>query len=285
MRLQITMEARQPDPVLPCNYQYPLSAAIYRILNQADDAYAQFLHDTGHRAAHRLKGFKLFSFSDLRMPFQIRGDRLYVQGKKLSFRLCFYMPDAADRFLMGLFARQQIEIADRISRASFLIQQAEVLPDPLDRPTHQIEELVLQPMSPLVVGRKNERGNYDFLPPDDPAFVQWLIYNWIEKYRSIHGKIDFVETTQWGEWDACRSQIEVQPLLNDVPYRSRLITIKAFTPQQTRIRGFDRFQLRVRAPVPLLKLALHGGLGLYNAMGMGYMDMAEKVEKIFSLRK
>lgn len=43
------------DCLLPINYQYPLSAAIYSVLKSADADYAAFLHNSGYG-----KGFKLF---------------------------------------------------------------------------------------------------------------------------------------------------------------------------------------------------------------------------------
>ena len=50
--------------VLPINYQYPLSAAIYRIISKGDKEYANLLHEKGYG-----KGFKLFTFSQLNVPF------------------------------------------------------------------------------------------------------------------------------------------------------------------------------------------------------------------------
>lgn len=269
MRFKITMEACESHPILPCNYQYPLSAAVYRILGEAHSTHTQFLHDTGYRRPFRLKGFKLFTFSDLHTPFQIQGDRMYMKRPIADFQICFYLPDVAEHFLKGLFMQQQIDIADPVSRASFTIQQVDLLDDSLPDTPDGVQELMLRPLSPLVVGMKNQRGHYEFLRPDDPAFTQWLKHNWIEKYRAIENG-DEQQLSRW------ISQTEIKPVWNGACYRSRLITIKAFTPQQTRIRGFDRFLLQVRAPRPLLKLALHAGMGLYNAMGMGYVEVMKK---------
>ncbi len=54
--------------LVPFNYQYPLSAAIYKIIQSADHAFAAFLHDTGYGKGH--KSFKLFTFSDIKTPFR-----------------------------------------------------------------------------------------------------------------------------------------------------------------------------------------------------------------------
>jgi len=45
MRFRITLNAQDRYAVIPINYQYPLSATIYKIIHQADAAYAAFLHN------------------------------------------------------------------------------------------------------------------------------------------------------------------------------------------------------------------------------------------------
>ena len=70
MRFKILLSPISTPSVIPINYQYPLSAAIYKVLDKADSDYAAFLHKKGYRAAGSLKNFKLFTFSDLSvLPF------------------------------------------------------------------------------------------------------------------------------------------------------------------------------------------------------------------------
>ncbi len=66
VRLQTTRSS-----LIPFNYQYPLSSAIYKIIQRADAGFAAFLHDTGYGEGY--KSFKLFTFSDVRTPFVRRG--------------------------------------------------------------------------------------------------------------------------------------------------------------------------------------------------------------------
>ena len=72
MKFNIFLKAPSGSSI-PINYQYPLSAAIYKVLHQADEAYSLFLHETGYRKADSLKTFKLFTFSDLRVVFKMEG--------------------------------------------------------------------------------------------------------------------------------------------------------------------------------------------------------------------
>lgn len=267
MRIALTLTPGASHSLLPANYQYPLSAAIYRIIERADEKYSAFLHDQGYRLLNG-KSFKLFSFSDLRVPFRIQGDRLHINGSPASLVISFHIDEAATNFIKGLFINQQFDIADKISRAQFSVAHVQLLPDPFASVHLTEPEVELQPLSPLVVGRKNSKGNYDFLGPADPDFNEWLIHNWIEKYKAINGNtIIDVETI--------RSRINIQLITPKQEVKSRLITIKAFTPEQTQIRGFTKFRMKVKAPKPLLELAMNSGMGIYNSQGMGCVEVKE----------
>src|SRR5690606_18666101 len=113
MRFSLKLFALDFPAVLPLNYQYPLSAVIYRILQQADKDYAHFLHETGYKQYdHSLKSFKLFTFSDSRTPFKIAGDRMQFRTPEAELIVSFHLPLAAETFVRGLFMNQEIEIAD-----------------------------------------------------------------------------------------------------------------------------------------------------------------------------
>ena len=57
MQFKITLRCLDANPVLPVNYQYELSAWIYRVIRNADAEYADFLHRHGHTTGR--KTFKL----------------------------------------------------------------------------------------------------------------------------------------------------------------------------------------------------------------------------------
>ena len=257
MRFQLTLHIDQQHAVIPVNYQYPLSAAIYKIISRADSEYATFLHDHGYRADNSLKEFKLFTFSDLHFPFRINGDRLIPQSKEISFEICFHIPDAAKSFIQGLFLQQKLEIADALSKAVLNIRQVESLPEPAIR-----DEVLVRAASPIVCGRKNDRGNYDFLSPIHNDFASRLVSNWQEKIKAVY-------ETDPDELD----HLSILPVFYDKPPKSRLVTIKAGMPAQTKIRGFTNFEMKLRGKPSFIKLLLDSGAGLYNAMGMGCLDI------------
>jgi CRISPR-associated endoribonuclease Cas6 len=58
-----------------------------------------------------------------------------------------------------------------------------------------------------------------------------------------------------------------------MPFQSRLITIKADTPEATRIRGWMNFGLKVTGERRFVELLINAGAGVYNAQGMGYVEV------------
>lgn len=267
MKLKIYLSADAGSAVLPLNYQYPLSAAIYKIIGKADEDYAFFLHEQGYKKADSHKTFKLFTFSDLNTPFDIKGDRMIMRTPHAQLTVCFHVPEAAANFIKGLFQHQRIELADKKSKALFTIQQVEALPlweCPVQ--PEQIKEILLKPISPMVTGTIDEKGNYCFIAPNEAGFIPALLYHWKEKYEVVYGK---------DEANRDFADIELT-VLNAGRARSRLVTIKADTPQQTRIRGFVGFLLKVKAKVKVLELALNAGIAVYGSMGMGSVEVLEE---------
>ncbi len=98
MRLELTLTPCAGNGLLPINYQYPLSAVIYKIIQQADEKYSAFLHNEGYKL-NGGKSFKLFSFSDLRIPFRIQGDRLHINGSSALLTISFHIDEAATNFI------------------------------------------------------------------------------------------------------------------------------------------------------------------------------------------
>lgn len=246
--------------IIPINYQYPLSAAIYKIIENADGEYAHFLHEHGYG-----KGFKHFTFSDISCPFRIKEDRLLLQSPTLSFQIAFYMPKASQSFVQGLFMSQQIDIADKKSKAQFSVQSVELLSNPLDE--FDDEEIItglVKPISPIVCGTKNEAGHYDFSNPEVAEFSENLIFNWREKIK-----------TQYDEATAEGADLNITISFYKNHPKSRLVTIKSGSKEETKIRGFMNFKMEIRAEKRFVELAMNSGFGLYNAVGMGCVDLCE----------
>ncbi|MDR3665914.1 MAG: CRISPR-associated endoribonuclease Cas6 [Ignavibacteriaceae bacterium] len=271
------MGSSQP-PLLTLNYQYPLSAAIYKAIQKVDHEFAAFLHDKGY--GEGAKSFKLFTFSDIRTPFKIIGDRMQLLTGKATLIVCFHIPEAAENFIKWLFIHQQLEIADKKTKVIFSVEQVESVPSVLPAGSSTSDTsfatVIFQPLSPMVVGRKNDRGHYDYRSPFDIGYTDCLLYNWLEKYQAA-SSINVIRLEQMKE----RVQIRVEFFPH--PPQQRLIAIKQGTEAETRIRGYTKFRLKVTAPAELLELASNAGLGLHNAQGMGCVEIIRIVKEKNSL--
>lgn len=62
MRFGITFNRTGKQRMLPMDYQYYLSAWIYKVLKQADSDFASFLHEKGYGQSET-KLYKLFCFA------------------------------------------------------------------------------------------------------------------------------------------------------------------------------------------------------------------------------
>lgn len=259
MRFQLELyNINQGNNKIPINYQYPLSAAIYKILSKGNAQYADFLHEKGYG-----KGYKFFTFSDLELKFKRVDDRMQLLDPQVKLNVCFHLPEASRTFVEGLFRSEEIVIADKKSKARFAVRSVLSKPQPLkDFKENEIAAIITKPISPIVSGEKQENGNYTFLEPDDKKYIDSLLFSWRNKIAAAHDD----ETAQ----DALLLA-EVETYKN--PWRSRLITIKSNTPEQTKIKGFINFKLKLTAERRFLDLVLNAGMGLYSAQGMGCLGM------------
>src|SRR5690606_21047409 len=126
MRFRLTLSVPGHRRLLPFNYQYPLSAAIYKILESADEEYAHFLHNTGYGQGS--KSFKLFTFSDIIIRYRVFRDRMEILDREASVIVCFHLPKAASSFITGIFRNQRLIVSDRYSKVCFEVKDIQLLP-------------------------------------------------------------------------------------------------------------------------------------------------------------
>lgn len=87
MRFKLTLQTLHKPALLPFNYQYPLSSAIYKIIRSADKDFAAFLYNKGYGEGY--KSFKLFTFSDIKTSFIKNGDRMQLQLTMQNYWFAF----------------------------------------------------------------------------------------------------------------------------------------------------------------------------------------------------
>lgn len=261
MQLQLTLECRESAPVIPINYQYELSAWIYRVLREADAGYARFLHDEGYSTGTKL--FKLFCFSNLEIPkYSIEKDRIRILMDEVGLSIRFCVFHALEGFIEGLFYRQEFWLGDRRSRVHFRVKSVRAVP--LELPAEQEPLHVrIRTRSPLLVARKRLAGPDEYLTPEDPDFGALLLQNLLDKYKAFT-QIDASE-----HWP---TESLTFRLCSDRQPRSKLVSLKRGTPQETRVRGW-MMDFEVTAPRELIVIGMLAGWGRANSQGFGYGDI------------
>jgi CRISPR-associated endoribonuclease Cas6 len=122
-------------------------------------------------------------------------------------------------------------------------------------------QATLQPLSPIVVGHKNERGHYTYLSPEHPDFIHWLLHNVAEKMAAVGMEPSLIE------------KVYVETSWNSYGPKSRLIAIKEGTDAETKVKGFTQFYMKVDAPACVMELMVNAGVGQNNSQGMGFLQV------------
>ncbi|HOI86562.1 MAG TPA: CRISPR-associated endoribonuclease Cas6 [Lentimicrobium sp.] len=260
MRICLIIKTDRPiGNIIPVNYSYPFSAWIYRTIASGDHEFAEFLHDSGFRTG--VKQYKLFCFSRLRFPekgFKVEGDRLEILKGECRLEISFIAPAALENFVAGLFKGQRFQIGDKTSEAALRVESVQILPDPGFTGT-----MKFRCISPVLVSKeRHDSRNAEYLSPSHPDFKKILFDNLINKYAAAVS-FGFMRAGTESLSDSPAGGIK---LLNTP--KSHLITIKAGTPQQTKIKAYS-FDFEISAPADLIRTGYIAGFGEKNSLGLG----------------
>jgi CRISPR-associated endoribonuclease Cas6 len=258
MRIQLSLRPEYRSATIPINYSYPLSAAIYKILQHASPAYAEFLHKKGY-AAPSGRLMKLFTFSKLWIPNVRQREGRLIGGDGL-WRLQVGSPlldEFVQNFVLGLFAANEIAIGGQGCHVVFRVEQVEALPLPEFSET--MRGKCLSPITASTV-RDSEAGRrIHYYPPDDAELSEALRKNLLEKYEIIHGQ------------PPPDNRFQFRLETTDKP-KSRLITIKEGTPAATQIKAFESY-FTLEGSAELMQTAWECGLGEHNSQGFGMIEV------------
>lgn len=262
MRFKLTIITSRPA-IIPINYQYEISSWIYKVINNSNPEFSEWLHNIGFTDGKR--NFKLFSFSNLDIAsYELNRDeeRLIIKCDEVSLYISFLIPEAAEKFIIGIFQNQSFELGDIKSKAFFRIKSIEKLPEPEWK-----ETMTFKTISPVLVSKMqviNEKASAIYLSPKDEGYEDLVFQNLIRKYAAYANALKMNNADK--NKQVTETKIEV---LNEP--KAKLITIKANTPQQSKIKAYQ-YQFRITAPVELLKVAYYSGLGEKNSLGMGSLN-------------
>lgn len=225
-----------------------------------DAEFASWLHEKGF--THGNRSYKLFSFSNLITErYKVFKDRFNILADSVTLYLTFHIDEAVQHFIHGLFQRQQFGIGDKRSRADFEVRNIEMLPEPEFKDT-----MSFQALSPVCVSmpvEKNGKLQAFYLSPGHNDFNHRFFENLVLRYKAVHPGYELSED----RLSACLIKPTSKP-------KSRLIKIKADTPQETRVRGY-LFDFECKAPAELLKFGYEAGFGEKGSLGFGCVGVIE----------
>jgi CRISPR-associated endoribonuclease Cas6 len=241
--------------LLPLNYQYELSAFIYKAIAQADNEYSYWLHENGFRLNGR--PFKLFTFSNLIMSQYVivrEKGRLRIDSDRIKWFVSFLPETSTEKFITGLFSEQVFQIGDHKSKVQFRIEQVEALPSPVFE-----NEMTFRTLSPACIALYKEGSKYtEFISPEHPEASGIVLNNLLNKYHTFYGK-------PFDEQFDFTFHVTNQP-------KPKLITIKTGTPEVTNIKGY-LFEFKMQAPKELMHIAYECGIGKNGSTGFGMLEV------------
>lgn len=269
MRFNLTLQIIGSGRTIPINYQYALHSWIYRVIQRADAEFSHFLHEQGYQQGE--KRFKLFTFSQLTgKPFRLfkEEQRIAFYGTEgaapqLRLAVSFWLPEAAENFIRGLFLGQRFSLGDVISQAEMEVERIEAMPRPVFG-----EVMQYQAVTPVVVSiREPDRKHPQYLPPDNEIYTGQLMKNLQHKAEAARLTVPMVaiagENKIWTDgWRMKRTS----------PFRKRGITVKQYTTMQNKIIGYT-YDVELTAPPKIQQLAYYAGLGEDNSMGFGFLEI------------
>ncbi|MEX0721095.1 MAG: CRISPR-associated endoribonuclease Cas6 [Balneolaceae bacterium] len=263
MRIALTIAPQFGNRTLPINYQYEISAWIYKMIHHGDAGFAEWLHNKGYTKGN--KQFKLFSFSNLEVEqFKVFKDRFKIVSDKAKLYLTFHIDDAVQHFITGLFQNSSFSIGDRKSRVDFDVQSVEMLASP-----DFTDSMKFKALSPVCVTRPvemNGKLGAEYLAPEHPEYERRFFENLVTRYQTVYPEAN----GRYEERKDFKLKITTKP-------KSRLIKVKADTPQETQIRGY-MYDFECHAPAELLKFGYEAGFAEKNALGFGYVEVVENEE-------
>lgn len=258
MRIEVVLNRTGKHRMLPMDYQYYISAWIYKVLRNADKEFAHFLHEKGYGESDT-KLYKLFCFSRLNFgkPNMWKERKLFEISKyEIKLQISFDVVEAATNFVKGLFMKQEFYLGDKFNGIDFYVSNVEALPDPVFT-----KKMRYRLQSPWVVSYQEETRKYPkYLRPDEDGFVELSIKHIVEKYNNTRNNKKVMS-----------EQIKLH-VLGD--YKRSGFLMKPGTIEESRIVG-NIFDFELTAPTAVHEMIWGAGVSEKSSSGFGWMEELE----------
>lgn len=257
MRFKLTLNRTTKQRMLPMDYQYYVSAWIYKVLKQADKDFAQFLHEKGYGGQGESKLYKLFCFSRLNFgkPRLWKEKKLFeIAANEIDLQISFDVPEAATNFIKGLFMSQEFYLGDKFNGIDFKVSKVEALPEP-----DFIETMKYRLQTPWVVSYMAEEDKYpQYLSPKDNMFEQLAIKHLVEKFNNTRNS-DNISS----------EQIQFNRISD---FKRSGFVMKPGTREETRVVG-NLFGFELTAPQEVHRMIWNAGVSEKSSSGFGWVEV------------
>jgi len=251
MRLKIFLEPKSNNFVLPINYNYHLSSAIYKIFFDGSKEVATWLHEVGYKDEKGRK-LKLFNFSDLMFShYQVENNLLKCFGMTSFIFSAPIETNLVKYFIDGIMKKPTFKIYLQSQTLIFRITTIELQ-----------EELKIEKqsdyslMTPATVSIQNNAGNKKriiYLKPIDDDYAFRLSKNLKKKFKILHN-YEYEE--------------EINISIKPESIKSKLITIKEGLPQEIKVKAY-LFDFVLKSLPEIHRIAYYCGIGEKNSLGFG----------------
>lgn len=256
MRFKINLTRTTRQKMLPMDYQYYLSAWIYKVLRQADKEFAQFLHDYGYGHGD-YKLYKLFCFSRLNFgkPKLWKEKKLFeISVNEIGLTISFDVTEAATNFIKGLFMSQEFYLGDKFNGIDFRVSRVEALPEP-----RFSETMNYRLQTPWVVSYKTETDKHpQYLSPEEDMFESLAIKHLVEKYNNTRNPENINP-----------EQIRFRRTSS---FKRAGFVMKPGTKEESRVVG-NLFDFELTAPVEVHRMIWGAGVGEKSSSGFGWVEV------------
>jgi len=266
MRLLLALKSIDNNSI-PVNYNYPLSAAIYKLLKFGSKEFSKFLHDVGF--VTRNKTYKLFTFALKFDKYSISKNQIKLHSPMAKLYISTpLVDDFLKNVVVGSFKNQTIEIASEGIRTTFAIEQMEGYRDYLF--TDNMKFYLYSPLVLSTFEKERSTQQYYFRFSDDIRDISRVFNNNLfNKFRIVHGE-DYKGEPLRFCWD--------QKFINDRLAKHKRIT-KMVSVSPSGIKPINiianNAPFSLEGDPKLIKVGYDCGFGEKNSLGFGMAGILE----------
>lgn len=259
MRFRITFNRKGRQRMLPMDYQYYISAWIYKVLKLSDREFAHFLHEQGYGSSPA-KLYKLFCYSRLNFgkPKLWKERKLFeINSDFLTLDIAFDVHEAASNFIRGLFMGRTFFLGNQFNGLDLEVSAVEALTEPVFS-----ESMHYRLLTPWVVSyRSAEDKHPQYLSPEDDDFETLALKHLVEKYRHTRAGAHI------GEEQLAFKRIN--------GFKRAGFVMKPETPMETRVVG-NLFDFILTAPPELHQMIWNAGVSEKSSSGFGWVEEGKR---------